>query len=593
MIKNKTLLFISLIFVISSQAQDDARNNWEKADSLINKKEYKKAAIVLESIFRSRNYAGYGYDAARYRALAGDKKECFLMLNECIDKGFNEFNIIKKDSAFVSLYKTKEWQQIKTRVKDSIDQWKKRIFEEFQQKCQGKIGVDEKSVELYSNSLDSIYSIYVSFNDFRINIDTIYPEPPYGYRDTKKCLFSKKIFSANSKSFDANLTGKTFNFESEEFYFLDKNRYIRIRHDEVPISTFKTTGIWKVFYLEHIPIIVLYYSNYNIYDGSPKHTIVDNLFFPISKDYIISGVDCIGEDSIHLLPYKSLLKTDKIAQNKAIIRTKTEGDKKGLETLLGDEILPAIYDSIYLSQIIGAFINNKIIFYDYDGIPISDTLKTFQFYGQIEADNLNVYQVIDKLNEMYFINSLGEKFNKAPSTRGLIGNDTDLSSYVSLTVLKEKKKLEIIEKQYDSTEPQEPVFSENPNPKFIYHQMPKEFNKIKFVNNQESIFHEDYWSDLGPLKNLEYILMIVKKKNKYGVVRFPDLEEVVPFIYNNISCHQTYLILEENGFKTYYPYDIGTKYKEFSEFTGYFARFGLPDGKTGWVDRSGNKYFDN
>jgi len=86
----------------------------------------------------------------------------------------------------------------------------------------------------------------------------------------------------------------------------------------------------------------------------------------------------------------------------------------------------------------------------------------------------------------------------------------------------------------------------------------------------------------------------VKQKNQYGL-----LEGSYPFsvllkpAYDNITPAYRFHLLEKDGLKVYYP--LGTKpvYSELGDFiNGNFASFEYPDGRKGWLDRSGKEFFN-
>ena len=49
----------------------------------------------------------------------------------------------------------------------------------------------------------------------------------------------------------------------------------------------------------------------------------------------------------------------------------------------------------------------------------------------------------------------------------------------------------------------------------------------------------------------------------------------------------------KNGLSTYYPIMKDIKYKKIEKFDNNFARFTLPNGQKGWLDKEGNEYLDN
>lgn len=89
------------------------------------------------------------------------------------------------------------------------------------------------------------------------------------------------------------------------------------------------------------------------------------------------------------------------------------------------------------------------------------------------------------------------------------------------------------------------------------------------------------------LNTIEYLVLenppenIVRVNNELP----KNLDKVVPV------DQDTYRI-EKNGLSTYYPTMKEIKYKKLEQFNGNFARFTLPNGQKGWLDKEGNEYLD-
>ena len=115
-----------------------------------------------------------------------------------------------------------------------------------------------------------------------------------------------------------------------------------------------------------------------------------------------------------------------------------------------------------------------------------------------------------------------------------------------------------------------------------------------FVNGTKELYYEpDGWYYKEVFRPLKAEYIICKKKGEYGVWDFKENKIILPFKYDKIIPNNSYMCLEKNGLKTFYP-NIGTepKYKKLERYIEYFARFETVDGRTGWVDRKGKEYFD-
>lgn len=89
------------------------------------------------------------------------------------------------------------------------------------------------------------------------------------------------------------------------------------------------------------------------------------------------------------------------------------------------------------------------------------------------------------------------------------------------------------------------------------------------------------------LTTLEYLMSespieIIERENE----NLPKNLDSIKKIYSNM-----YLI-EQNGLFTYYPLVKEIRFKKLEHFQDNFARFELPNGQKGWLDRDGREYLD-
>ncbi len=89
------------------------------------------------------------------------------------------------------------------------------------------------------------------------------------------------------------------------------------------------------------------------------------------------------------------------------------------------------------------------------------------------------------------------------------------------------------------------------------------------------------------LNTLEFLLLESPPESILHVnIELPkNLDKVVP-------VDQDIYRIEKNGLSTYYPIMKEIKYKKLGDFDENFARFTLPNGQKGWLDKEGNEYLD-
>lgn len=118
------------------------------------------------------------------------------------------------------------------------------------------------------------------------------------------------------------------------------------------------------------------------------------------------------------------------------------------------------------------------------------------------------------------------------------------------------------------------------------------YEKAYFINESPSI------TVTQRLVHGQYL--IVKKNNKYGLLNFKtnpqsnkiEIEEILPLEYDSIKSSGDLILLQQNNLYGYFKINNKPKYKTIEPFNRYFARFTLPDGKKGWLDKDGNEYLD-
>lgn len=285
-----------------------------------------------------------------------------------------------------------------------------------------------------------------------------------------------------------------------------------------------------------------------------------------------------------------------------------EKDKYGIKNLLGDQILPCIYDTIilpnenelflalkdgkgvlynrYFKQIannIRCVIPFRNLFYPYivlqnnklryisDNFVISDTLKkcvsvvcgtvtTYNFETEKTEYGFKIYKEIGGLTEIIpqvFPYSLDEKYDNL-----LFFNGQNKFSFDDNDELKFQK-------------PNILVFEKNKQFGIIEIEMPL----LDCRQDSLSKYKRDIY-DYG--KKIVFEHQTITPKiivSKLDSVIFSSKYDYPAKIYKNGLC-------------TYFPISKDPKYAEIQDFNGYFSRFRFPNGKEGWLSRDGIEYID-
>ncbi|OJJ15257.1 hypothetical protein BKI52_38220 [marine bacterium AO1-C] len=312
-------------------------------------------------------------------------------------------------------------------------------------------------------------------------------------------------------------------------------------------------------------------------------------------------------------------------------------------------VIPTHYDSIKIyGKIARAYQKQNLTLYDLKGKKLGKNPRTFYLYSG------KYLQVIDSSNQMYFLSYKGERLKEPKEKRFYWGNDTNGSWYtfkVSKNRLetffrsateqgvcgyyindwellyyyyKQKKDLDTYRKMLkkylkkqqgkkvfclhyylkddfeSKVELKKLMFGEKNLPKdniqrsyYERKKLNKRYKRKRFVNGKTNFSYEVYWYYIGFYKMLPHNYMLAKKGRKHGVFNFETNEIVLPFQYTNITPHGHYLLIQKGKLKGYYPYTgKEPKYTELAPFQVHYARFKDAQGKTGWVDRQGQMFFD-
>ena len=554
---------------------------WTIADSLSKQGKYHQVAIIIDSIAHQTNSDFHHYQAALFYAASNMEQETINSVLNSLDNGFDNPYLIDQNNRFEKFRNHPEWTMINTKLQ-SI---RNNALIQFRNKYIGKIALSESTIKIYSHHPDSLYYQCIHFNDYRPFYETIYPKYYNHYFEDEDVLLPTGNTLVLKQNLKDTLIHQSFQHQQTEYYFIDSTRYL-CRTKVINSQDYTTIHLWRRINTPSGEIALLM-------DKDIDHRTTLNGIIYTRFDQQLMFYSNRSNDTIHLSSNQSIVLenlTIPVCHRFDILKDHYN-DKVGVKTHFGEIIIPTHFDSILTHDLIAAFKANKVTLFDYWGNIIVDSLKAFVIYGYLNKTAW--YQIIDKNNHLLFINSLGHTTPTPPFQISTMGNDSDQASYTKLTFHKKHKERYIIEEVYHSNQPHNPPWSENPNPIINFHLLLRQYQEIRFVNNTPSIFHENYWYDVGRFKKLDYRMMIVKYKRRYGIVSYPDEEIIIPFVYDLITGCNTHLILESKGLKTYYPYDLNNQYTELADFIHYFARFKLLNNRYGWIDRAGNQYHDN
>ena len=285
--------------------------------------------------------------------------------------------------------------------------------------------------------------------------------------------------------------------------------------------------------------------------------------------------------------------------------------KYGLYTLTRKKVIPAVYDSIQTDEMyVRAFRGKKTVIFDYMGNVVKKNIKRAYPF-------LYRYQVLDDKNQVYWMDRDGNAHDKYtyslmsvddmlyplpdvilnPSPKEDRSTDYYLVRFKLMNSFEERDKHE--EKYHRDMKLMDMMYKSGVSMMlsgnrylpygFEIYEVSSKYKKGVLINGEEEL------SLSGDYKSLNEYWIIAKFKGKYGVInaKSPDTP-VLPFIYDKIEPHTTYLTLYKKGMVCHYPISDTPRYKELAplHLREHYTRFTLPDGKKGWLLKNGEEFLD-
>lgn len=158
-----TAAFFVLSFLSRGQIGVKKRNNYEikiqKANILLNKQQYQKAADLFKLSFQkyNKNYPIDLYQAASAFAIIDSTKQAFYYLNLMADSGcLYNYNRFIKDTTFVNLHSDKRWKKLKEMVLHNFYKIYNRKDANLSIKIDSMAKVDQKWRAMLGTSNDTL-----------------------------------------------------------------------------------------------------------------------------------------------------------------------------------------------------------------------------------------------------------------------------------------------------------------------------------------------------------------------------------------------------------------------------------------------------
>ena len=490
-----------------------------------------------------------------------------------------------------------------------------------------------------------------------INADYVFP----GIGNSLELVLKKnKSFIVTEVMYDDN--DRTFYLDTtilEDYSFSEVKKYIGAKRAFLPVSQ-----LYKNKADKFISFLAEHQFNHVFEDGFIRHKInitkdhnllvrdyssdaslnefatIPFAILRINKEYHILAIDDndrdvylimqtsknnftqigIGQDKLQIIkkePNDSIInelinfnnnQKYRVDEKIAVPQIIKEKGKYGMKNLLGEQVIPCIYDTIILpneDELFLALKKGKGILYSRYFKQIANNIRcVFPFR------NLFSPYIVLQNNKLRYIS---DDF-KICDTLKKCTYVVDGGTFYSFEIEKTENGFKIYKKIGGFTEVVLQVF-----PYFL----DEKYDNLFFLNGQNKFSYEDYEDIVFQKpdflifeKNKQFGIIEIEMPlldcrqdslNKYNGSWYDYIEKKIVFEYQNImpkiivseldsvvfsSKYDYPAKIYKNGLCTYFPISKEPRYAEIQNFNRYFARFRLPNGKEGWLSHDGVEYID-
>ncbi len=279
-------------------------------------------------------------------------------------------------------------------------------------------------------------------------------------------------------------------------------------------------------------------------------------------------------------------------------------------------IIQPDFDYLSLSDHIILALNDSVMaFYNFKGeLLIRDPKDCYWYSG-------TYVQVVDQDNKMYFLDKDKNKSDKPRTKRVLRGIHSTRPDYWKYRIFNltgsasneivDAYHINIPEKtdenlsDYDLKEiywkkhfNEDELTEKEANLESYY--MPIELSvvldDVVFMNGENELHYRTGEYEQSTYSRLSYSYMIGKKEGKYGVYCFEGDSVVLPFEYKKMVTmdYSNYLYFKKGRFYGLYPQTNSEAcFKKLTPFVENYARFKDKEGRKGWINRKGQRFYDN
>ena len=187
------------------------------------------------------------------------------------------------------------------------------------------------------------------------------------------------------------------------------------------------------------------------------------------------------------------------------------------------------------------------------------------------CENLNGYilQALDKKNRIVYFNEKLEKVERPSQIVYLVCGT--VASYKFELIKKGNEYL--VKKNTDNQ-----MIGMESTEEIVISFPDEDYEKIYFINHKDELNFDE---------NTTYpYFLIFERKSKFGIIDNSNI-----YFYDKIETQNNYLKVQRDGLWNYYNISKQVRYKILDSFIDELAYFELPNGTSGYLDKSGNEYY--
>lgn len=189
-------------------------------------------------------------------------------------------------------------------------------------------------------------------------------------------------------------------------------------------------------------------------------------------------------------------------------------------------------------------------------------------------ENLNgtYFQALDKKNRIIYFNNDMKKIVRPKQISYVVCGS---GSAYNIEIIENEKTYHV--KKYEK------IYSLKEETKtktlFTFTFPKKDYEKIYLINKKRKLEFSDY--------NIYPMFVIFEKDSSFGVINNGET-----YFYDSINISGEFLKVKRNDLWNIYNFSPKVKYKILNKFADNLAYFELPNGKSGYLSKEGDEYYD-